>query len=368
MSQTKNRVDWVDYSKGICIILVVLMHSTLGVEKAAGETSWLHGFIDWARPFRMPDFFFISGLFLASRIDLPWRKYLDGKLVHFGYFYLLWMTLQVLIRAPSFMAEGGVAGLGREWALGLVEPFGTLWFIYMLAVFFVTAKLLRRFNIAFVLGAACALQIVHFDTGWLVLDEFAGRFVYFYAGYIFASAAFGFASSVSSQRASTIAAGLSLWALGNGAAVAFGYAALPGVGLALGFIGTAAVIAAGVALAKFRLAAPLRFCGRNSIVIYLAFFLFMAASRTVLLRFHPGLSLSNIALLTTAEGVAGPLALYVAARALGLNFLFVRPAWAKLTATDQSATQRFRRRLARIARPPSAYADVSQRQGVISGV
>jgi uncharacterized membrane protein YcfT len=33
------RVDWVDYAKGICIILVVMMHSTLGVEKAAGEQS-----------------------------------------------------------------------------------------------------------------------------------------------------------------------------------------------------------------------------------------------------------------------------------------------------------------------------------------
>ena len=65
------RIDWVDYAKGICIVLVVLMHSTLGVEKAAGSESWLNPFIDWARPFRMPDFFLISGLFLANRIGRP---------------------------------------------------------------------------------------------------------------------------------------------------------------------------------------------------------------------------------------------------------------------------------------------------------
>ena len=29
------RVDWVDYAKGICIVMVVMMHSTLGVELAA---------------------------------------------------------------------------------------------------------------------------------------------------------------------------------------------------------------------------------------------------------------------------------------------------------------------------------------------
>jgi hypothetical protein len=35
------RVDWVDYAKGFCIIMVVMMHSTLGVEKAAGAEGWM---------------------------------------------------------------------------------------------------------------------------------------------------------------------------------------------------------------------------------------------------------------------------------------------------------------------------------------
>lgn len=30
------RVDWVDYAKGFCIVMVVMMHSTLGVEAIAG--------------------------------------------------------------------------------------------------------------------------------------------------------------------------------------------------------------------------------------------------------------------------------------------------------------------------------------------
>ena len=27
-----SRIDWVDYAKGICIVMVVMMHSVLGVE------------------------------------------------------------------------------------------------------------------------------------------------------------------------------------------------------------------------------------------------------------------------------------------------------------------------------------------------
>ena len=60
------RVDWVDYAKGICIVMVVMMHSVLGVEAAAGESGFMHAVVMFAKPFRMPDFFLISGLFLSA--------------------------------------------------------------------------------------------------------------------------------------------------------------------------------------------------------------------------------------------------------------------------------------------------------------
>ena len=58
----------------------------------------MHAAVAFARPFRMPDFFMISGLFLASVIDRDWRNYLDRKVVHFAYFYLLWMTHPVRLQ------------------------------------------------------------------------------------------------------------------------------------------------------------------------------------------------------------------------------------------------------------------------------
>ena len=51
------RVDWVDYAKGICIVMVVMMHSVLGVEAAAQQTGFMHWLVMFAKPFRMPDFF-----------------------------------------------------------------------------------------------------------------------------------------------------------------------------------------------------------------------------------------------------------------------------------------------------------------------
>src|SRR5438093_10832325 len=82
--------------------MVVMMHSVLGVEKAAGETGFMHAFVMFAQPFRMPDFFLISGLFLSVVIDRDWRTYLDRKVLHFAYFYVLWMTIQFGFKAPGF--------------------------------------------------------------------------------------------------------------------------------------------------------------------------------------------------------------------------------------------------------------------------
>ncbi len=47
-------------------------------------------------------------------------------------------------RAPGIAAEAGVAGVLKEFLLAFIEPFGTLWFIYLLPIFFVVTKLSRR--------------------------------------------------------------------------------------------------------------------------------------------------------------------------------------------------------------------------------
>jgi uncharacterized membrane protein YcfT len=329
-SLAKSRVEWVDYAKGICIILVVLMHSTLGVEKAAGQLTWIHGFIDWARPFRMPDFFMISGLFLAQRIDRPWREYLDSKILHFVYFYLIWMT--ILFFAKSGILTGGI-GLSEgaaAWASGFILPNDAVWFIYMLPVFMAVIKLVRPVPPLLIFAAGAALETMHVQTHWLVIDEFAARFVYVFVGYWLSSHIFSFARFVGGQPLPAILAGFAAWALVNTLAVNSGHAAMPGISLALGLFGAGAVVTAGVLLSKTSLAETLRYCGENSIVIYLAFSLFMSATRIILLKLGQPADLGIVSLICTAAGITGPLLLFWTVRATPLSLLFKRPAWAKL--------------------------------------
>ncbi len=326
----QTRIDWVDYAKGICIILVVMMHSTLGVEKAMGETGVLSSFIEWARPFRMPDFFLLSGLFLARRIEAPWPRYADTKIVHFAYFYVLWMSIQFLLKGYGIYMEQGVSGVIQQYLLGFIEPFGTLWFIYLLAVFFAVTKLLDKVPALAIFAVAALLEALPIHTGWTLIDEFASRYVYFYAGFWLARHVFSYAGLVARMPVLPLMAALGVWGIVNGALVFGGWSQSPGIGLALGFIGAAAVIAMGVLLSRTRMAEPIRYLGSNSIVVYLAFFLFMAVSRSVLIRFAPELGVDVIALLVTAAGVLGPVVLHLMVRHTALKFLFVRPAIAKV--------------------------------------
>jgi uncharacterized membrane protein YcfT len=345
---SSGRVDWVDYAKGFCIIFVVMLHSVIGVELAAGSEGWMHAIVQFAKPFRMPDFFMISGLFLGLVIDRPWIRYLDRKVVHFLYFYVLWFAIQFALKAPGWLADGTpILALPPIFLMGFIEPFGTLWFIYILPLFFVVTRLLKPVPWQVVLAVAALLEILPIHTGWTMVDETASRFVYFYAGFIFAPRIFALADATLARPGLALGF-LAAWFCFNLLATFtpapadladfaphLGYppfiSDLPVLSLLLGAAGAVAVVCATTLLSRFQAAEFLRYLGRHSIVVYLAFFLPMAVSKVLLLRFAPFIGVGWISLLVTMAAVTGPVLLHYLTVKTGLGrFLFERPAWARL--------------------------------------
>src|SRR4029079_7411379 len=205
-------------------------------EQAANAKGWMHHAVEFARPFRMPDFFLISGLFLARVIDRDWRTYLDKKVIHFAYFYALWVTIQFAFKAPMFAQQEGWAHVGLAYVEAFVEPFGTLWFIYLLPIFFVVIKFTRNLPWQAIWLVGAAMEMAHVNTGWTAIDEFAHRFVYIYTGYVFASSVFA-RTSEEKRAPHATQFGLGCWAVINGTLVALGFADLPLVSLSLGLLG-----------------------------------------------------------------------------------------------------------------------------------
>jgi uncharacterized membrane protein YcfT len=205
-------------------------------------------------------------------------------------------------------------------------------------VFFVVTKLTRAVPPLLIFLAGAALEAAPIDTGWIMIDEFAARFVYFFAGYWLATNFFRLARWAQDNAAAALAA-IAAWAAVNGTVVYAGYAGLPGVSLALGFAGASAVIGVAALLARANLIDLLRHAGEHSIAVYLAFFLPMAATRMVLLKTSVVPDLGTVALIVTAMGVAVPLVLHWLVQETRLDFLFRRPAFFHIDRARRPALQ-----------------------------
>ena len=345
MSGSSNRLDWVDAAKGLSIILVVMMHSAYGVGEETGGTGVLHWIIAFATPFRMPEFFLISGLFLSLVIARDWRLYGDRRVVHYLYFYALWALLQIAFKVG--LGAGDPIGATTQLVLALVEPYGVLWFIYMLAVFSAATKLLWQAKAPhwLVLGAGAALQIAPVASGSSIVDMFAEYFVFFYAGYALAPAIFRLVDWADANPLKALA-GLVGWAVLNGLLVfspgfrllpnhvEMGLAGLPGLRLVLAFAGSLALCAAAALLLKLPFMTWLRWLGSKSIVVYLAFSIPMAVSRTVLIKLGMIEDTGIISIIVLLAAMVAPLLLYGLIQWTGWGkFLFERPAWAHLPGT-----------------------------------
>ena len=321
------RVAWLDTAKGICIILVVMMHAVGGYQIAVDAEGWMQPVLDFAQPFRMPDFFLLSALLLYARIAAPWKLYLDRKVLHFAYFYVLWMVIQIAIKkGVEGMAPIDILG---QMALSLVQPFGTLWFIYLLVVFFLATRLVRGFPVMAVWLTAAGLHLMPIDSGIILIDNFASYFVFFYTGHVFSMYFFRLSDAVS--RYPLLGwLGVALWAVFNGASVWLGWAQLPGMSLVLGLAGCIAIVTVAALIATGAVGRGLAVAGAHSIAIYLAFFVPMVASRMILAGTGLIADVGLASFIVTAVAVLVPLALYVMVRNTPLRFLFERPDWARI--------------------------------------
>jgi uncharacterized membrane protein YcfT len=349
MSGQADRLSWVDTAKGLSIILVVMMHSAYGVGEETGQAGILHWIIGWATPFRMPEFFLISGLFLSQVIGRDWLKFSDRRVVHYLYFYALWAVIQIVFKVG--LGTGDPLSAIQQIALAVVDPYGVLWFIYMLAVFSLMTKVLwdLRVNNWITLGIAAALQVLPIvNTGSYVVDQFAEYFVYFFAGYALAPWVFKFVGWAAERT--LIATGLlAAYAVVNGLLVftggfemkpvhaQMGFAALPVLHLTLALIGSLALCVTAALLSKLAAMEWLRWLGAHSIVVYLSFSIPMALTRVVLLKVGVIDDTSILSVIVLLSALLSPLVLYWVIRKTGWGkFLFERPAWAHLPGTPGS--------------------------------
>ncbi len=93
----QTRLKWVDYVKGIAIVLVVYRHVLIGIERSGiNIPSYMVTANMIFYSFRMPLFFILSGLFInASLQKKTFKELFSIKLETLIYPYFIWVFLQV---------------------------------------------------------------------------------------------------------------------------------------------------------------------------------------------------------------------------------------------------------------------------------
>ncbi len=101
LSILKNpRLAWVDYLRGIAIILVVYRHALLGIEKSNIPVSlYLEDANMIFYSFRMPLFFILSGIFISRTLKRKKvKEIVFSKFETLFYPYLVWTFLQISLQ------------------------------------------------------------------------------------------------------------------------------------------------------------------------------------------------------------------------------------------------------------------------------
>jgi uncharacterized membrane protein YcfT len=328
---TLDRYGWLDFAKGLCIVSVVWMWTDKYLELDSG---WFHYYARFSLPFRMPDFFLISGLLLGRVINRPWRNYIDTRVVHYLYFLVVWTLIYIPLSWLAEAPESLGAGL-LEVALAIVvEPKGNLWFLQMLALYFLFTRLTARVPTWIVLPLAVGVYLYPLKSGIFALELFGDHFVFFYCGYFLAPYILSATRWIQEHKfTSTLA--LAAWVIGNFIIMVwfeFKLGDNRGVGLALRFVGIAGVISFSALVWKASLAQWLNYIGRNSIVVFLGFFVPLSFFVTMAARMDRGIQDSISAFAIWAACVSLSLFAHVLVmRFKPLRFLYERPSWARIT-------------------------------------
>lgn len=335
MSTAKSRIDWVDAAKGLTMTLVVMKHATYNNAVAMDQMPYVFNLLsEFTIPFRMPLFFLVAGLFAMRALSAAPRDFLDGKVLHFAYFYVLWSAIQIGLKIALPHESDWVVSTRDLLAIPF-EPFGLLWFIYALALFFAAMRLFRDVRKPIVIGLALALYFSHLDTGWTLPDEFARRFIFFVSGVYGAPYVFRMTDWARAHMREAL--GLSLALFLAAGAIAFSDAIeIRAAELGAGYLGGAATLMSVAMLAALGHGRTLTYIGERSLAVFLAFFLPMAATRVLLIK----LGVANADLVTLAcivMAVAMPLLALRIVDRTPLAFLFVRPSLFRLRALGRAA-------------------------------
>lgn len=132
----RRRSPWVDYARGMAIVLVVYRHSMVGLNRAGTKVpDFLYAIQEFVFNFRMPVFFILSGIFLAKTIHkYKLHDLIRKKTSTLLYPYLLWTAILITIQI-IFSKYTNSERTTRDYLYIITQPRNLDHMWYLLALF-----------------------------------------------------------------------------------------------------------------------------------------------------------------------------------------------------------------------------------------
>ncbi|HWI31642.1 MAG TPA: acyltransferase family protein [Microbacterium sp.] len=162
--QDVGKREWVDFVKGVAIILIVAYHTTLFLNSIEFDAAGIGRIKLVLELFPMPAFFLISGMFHTRVADWSFADLWRRRLRQYLYLYILWSVIRYVfyLVAPNVREDG--AGQSAQDPLALLGilfwPISSYWFIYALFIFTLVLWLFRKAPPWVLLALAAVLSVL----------------------------------------------------------------------------------------------------------------------------------------------------------------------------------------------------------------
>ncbi len=327
------RIAWLDYARGIAMVLVVYGHCFRGLTNSGiASGSSVLGTVDYLiYTFHMPVFFLISGILAARSPVRGGASFWLSKVEPIVWPYLLWMSVEIVVLTMfSGVTNEGKVPFGLSTYL--FHPASPFWFLYALFVSYVFLAYACRLGPVAMLGIAAVIFAAgRFATPASLAAEASWGLLYFITGAMLSS-------YVRKPKFITVAARgpivLLCAAVALGMGVAFrdiGWSNELAIPSAL--LGCVAVFGVAEWLARLSLTwHPIRlvmFIGQASLTVLVTHLFGTAGTRIVLSHFFHVDSVPVHLVSGTVVGIGGALVLQIVGARLGILRLLGLPRLAR---------------------------------------
>lgn len=152
-ASARSRHSWMDFLRGLAILLVIAFHSTTILSRVDLEAPiWLKEATEAFGLYRMPTLMFLSGLLLPQSLKKDASTYFTGKLRSVLWPYLIWSSVYALVFSRDV---GSVSAI-----ISLLNAGSYLWFLFFIGLFYGFAFFVQRVNplaiatVAFIVASA----------------------------------------------------------------------------------------------------------------------------------------------------------------------------------------------------------------------